>query len=107
MNEAGSARKSDYINGRLVSCAGSRKRLKLQPRGYGDAIKAMEVATIPVVCPGNLRAELVLVINDLWAKPSKWAVNLKNPIPDRQVEIVVDMLDLIWKGRPKRPSIWR
>ena len=66
----------------------------------------MEVATIPVVCPGNLRAELVLVINDP-GRSRKWAVNLKNPIPDRQVEIVVDMLDLIWKGRPKRPSIWR
>jgi hypothetical protein len=25
----------------------------IQARGYGDAIKAMEVATIPVVCPGN------------------------------------------------------
>jgi len=82
-------------------------RQPVQARGYGDAIKAMEVATIPVVCPGNLRAKLVRVITDLWAKPSKWAVNLKNPIPDRQVEIVVDMLDLIWKGRPKRPSIWR
>jgi hypothetical protein len=25
-------------------------------KGYGDAIKAMEVATIPVVCPGNPQA---------------------------------------------------
>jgi hypothetical protein len=76
-------------------------------KGYGDAIKAMEVATIPVVCPGNPRAKLGRVINDLWGKPSKWAVNLKHPAPDRQVEIFADMLDLFWNGRPKRPYIWR
>jgi hypothetical protein len=36
-------------------------------KGYGEAIKAMEVATIPVVFPGNLRAKLGRVINHLWA----------------------------------------
>jgi hypothetical protein len=71
-------------------------------KGYGEAIKAMEVATIPVVCPSNTRATLNRVINDLRAKPSKWAVNLKHPTPDRQVEIVADTLDLIWKGQSDR-----
>jgi hypothetical protein len=57
--------------------------------------------------PRQPSGEFGRVINDLWGKPSRWAVNLKHPTPDRQVEIVVDMSDLIWKGRPKRPSIWR
>ena len=71
-------------------------------KGYREAIKAMEVATIPVVCPNNTRATLNRVINDLRAKPSKWAVNLKHPTPDRQVETVADMLDLVWKGQSDR-----
>ena len=58
----------------------------------------MEITTIPVVCSGNPRTNSG-VINDLWGKPSKWAVNLKHPTPDRQVEIVANMLDLIWKGQ--------
>jgi hypothetical protein len=71
-------------------------------KGYGEAIKAMEVATIPVVCPSNLRATLGRVINDLRAKPDKWVVNLKHPTPDRQAETVADMLDLVWKGQSDR-----
>jgi hypothetical protein len=94
----------------------------IQARGYGEAIKAIKVGAIPVVCPGTLGR----LIDDLRAKPGKWAVDLKHPTPDRQVEIVADMLDLIWKdqrdrhgdptparpsrcrrSRPKRPCIWR
>jgi hypothetical protein len=71
-------------------------------KGYGEAIKAMEVVTIPVVCPANPRATLGRVIKDLKAKPGKWAVNLKHPDPERQVETVADMLDLIWKGQSDR-----
>ena len=93
MDEAGSAQKPDFVNGRLVSCAGSRKRLKLQQgghehrdkaaqhltlawnavcgrqpdlgKGYGDTTKAMEVATIPVVCPGQPSNQFRCVINNL------------------------------------------
>jgi len=71
-------------------------------KGYGEAIKAMEAATIPMVCPDNPRATLGRVINDLRAKPGKWVVNLKHPTPDRQVQTVADMLDLVWKGQSDR-----
>jgi hypothetical protein len=71
-------------------------------KGYGEAIKAMEAATKPVVCPGNPRATLGRVVLDLRAKPSKWVVNLKHPSPDRQVEIMADMLDLVLKGQSDR-----
>jgi hypothetical protein len=71
-------------------------------KGYREAIKAVEAAAIPVVCPANPRATLGRVINDLRAKPSKWVVDLKHPTPDRQVETVADMLDLIWKGQSDR-----
>jgi hypothetical protein len=71
-------------------------------KGYGEAIKAMEAATIPVVCPSNPRATLGRVIIDLRAKPDKWMVNLKHPTPDGQVQTVADMLDLVWKGQSDR-----
>ena len=37
MDEAGSARKPDYVNGRLVSCAGSRKMTEAAAKGVMNA----------------------------------------------------------------------
>jgi hypothetical protein len=62
----------------------------------------MEVVTIPVVLPASTAATLGKVIAALRDKPSKWAVVLKHPDPERQVLILADMLDLVWKGQSDR-----
>jgi hypothetical protein len=71
-------------------------------KGYGEAIKAMEASTIPVVLPKTNAGTLGKVINALRDKPAKWAVGLKHPEPERQVVILADMLDLVWKGQTGR-----
>jgi hypothetical protein len=71
-------------------------------KGYGEAIKAMEAAAIPVVLPRTNAGTLGKVIAALRDKPAKWAVDLKHPEPARQVLILADMLDLVWKGQTGR-----
>jgi hypothetical protein len=71
-------------------------------KGYGEAIKAMEAAAIPVVLPTTTMGTLGKVIAALRDKPAKWAVGLKHPEPERQVLILADMADLIWKGQTGR-----
>jgi hypothetical protein len=71
-------------------------------KGYREAIRAMEVVTIPVVLPASTAGTLGKVIAALRDKPSKWAVVLKHPDPERQVLILADMLDLVWKGQSDR-----
>lgn len=70
--------------------------------GYGQAIKAMEAAAIPVVLPKTDVGTLGKVIAALRDKPAKWAVGLKHPEPERQVLILAEMLDLVWKGQTGR-----
>jgi len=71
-------------------------------KGYQEAIRAIEVATIPVVLPASTAGTLGKVIAALRDKPSKWAVGLNHPDPERQVLILADMLDLVWKGQSDR-----
>lgn len=71
-------------------------------KGYREAIRAMEVVTIPVVLPASTVGTLGKVIATLRDKPSKWAVGLNHPDPERQVLILADMLDLVWKGQSDR-----
>jgi hypothetical protein len=71
-------------------------------KGYGEAIKAVEAAAIPVVLPKTGAGTLGKVIAALRDKPTKWAVVLKHPEPERQVLILADMMDLIWKGQTGR-----
>jgi hypothetical protein len=71
-------------------------------KSYRESIKALEVATIPVILPTDRSATLGKVIRAMRDKPSKWAVRLKHDDHDRQVEIVADMLDLVWKGQSDR-----
>jgi hypothetical protein len=71
-------------------------------KGYGEAIKAMEAAAIPVVLPKTNAGTLGKLVAALRDKPAKWAVGLKHPEPERQVLILADMMDLIWKGQTGR-----
>jgi hypothetical protein len=71
-------------------------------KGYGEAIKAMEAAAIPVVLPKTNTGTLGKVITALRDKPAKWSVGLKHPEPERQVLTLADMLDLVWKGQTGR-----
>jgi hypothetical protein len=71
-------------------------------KGYGEAIKGVEAAAIPVVLPTTTTGTLGKVIAALRDKPAKWAVILKHPEPERQVLILADMMDLIWKGQTGR-----
>jgi hypothetical protein len=77
--------------------------------GYGETIKAIEAAAIPVVSPENGRATLGTVIRDLRAAPEKWTIGLHNPDRTAQVTALADTLDLLWEGPvpPRRPKSGR
>jgi hypothetical protein len=62
----------------------------------------MEAAAIPVVLPKTDVGTLGKLIAALRDKPAKWAVGLKHLEAERQVLILADMMDLIWKGQTRR-----
>lgn len=63
---------------------------------YGSAIKAVEAAGVDVVCPGNGRATLGRMIEDMKAKPSKWAFVLQS---DERLESVISLMKALWQSQ--------
>ncbi len=59
------------------------------------AVVAVEEAAKPVVIPNDQRATLGLIIKALEAKPEKWTTVTG---ADRDIEIVIGMLRLVWTG---------
>ncbi len=59
------------------------------------AVKAVEVATKPVIIPNNDKATLGQIIRAMKDKPAKWETDSE---ADRSLETVTDMMDQIWKG---------
>lgn len=68
-------------------------------KGYDQVVKAVECAVQPVVSPQNGKTTLGTAVADMRAKPSKWAIGLSHPDPERQVLAVVEIMDVLWKGQ--------
>jgi hypothetical protein len=72
-------------------------------KAYGEAIKAVEAAAIPVVKPKHARATLGTVLGALNARPSDWELAMLGP--ERTPcgpEPVVAMIELLWQGQSDR-----
>jgi hypothetical protein len=63
---------------------------------WDHAIKAVESALIPIVCPANTRATLSNVIGDLRGQAPLWKLLLRGRARDHSVAPLVEMLELLW-----------
>lgn len=68
---------------------------------YREAIRAVEVAAIPVVSPKNTKATLGTVIGDMKAAPHRWTVAL-NPAKGDPVMHTIGMMELLWTAQVDR-----
>ena len=72
-------------------------------KAYGEAIKAVEAAAIPIVEPNNTRATLGTVLGTLKAQPANWELAILGP--DRaasDAKPLVPMIELLWHGQSDR-----
>lgn len=65
---------------------------------YNEAVKAIEAAIKPVIAPENDRATMGSMIRDIRAKPQKWVAILDAAGGRPGIEVLADMMDLVWKG---------
>lgn len=70
--------------------------------GYRQAVKAVEAVAQPVISPEDTTATLGKMIAAVRSKPEKWQVDLQHFDPAKQVEQVVGMMELLWKGQHDR-----
>lgn len=77
-------------------------------RAYGEAIKAVEAATIPVVSPNNPKATLGTVIGQLRSTPQKWQAILVRDITltggsqMAPIEVLTNLAALLWGNQTDR-----
>lgn len=70
---------------------------------YGEAVKAVEAALIPVVQPNHGRATLGTVLGELRANPARWRIAI-NHGPDHEGDIApfISMVETLWTGQTDR-----
>jgi hypothetical protein len=81
---------------------------KPQPdKAYDEAVKAVEAASIPVVLPKDSTATLGKVIRTMRDSPTKWSCTFSEPTAKGQspVEVVIAMMDLLWKNDTDRHAL--
>jgi hypothetical protein len=71
-------------------------------KAYGEAIKAVEAASIPVVLPKGHRETLGKVRSHLRDAPTKWELAIPGQDGKGDVGPVVSMLGLLWEGQSDR-----
>lgn len=72
-------------------------------KAYGEAIKAVEAAAIPIVEPNNAKATLGMVLETLKAQTGNWELAILRP--DRtanDAKPLVAMIELLWQGQSDR-----
>jgi hypothetical protein len=70
---------------------------------YAEALKAVEAAAGPVVCPNDRMATLGKIIGELRANASKWSSTFTEPTKDQTpVQVVTAMMDLLMKNHADR-----
>jgi hypothetical protein len=62
---------------------------------YDEAVKAVEAAAIPVICPNDANATLGRINGDLRSRPGDWTVAL-TPRNGKGVARLLGMLELLW-----------
>jgi hypothetical protein len=72
---------------------------------YREAVRAVEVAAIPIDIPNDSSATLGKVIAALRAAPSKWLVVLTPSGGSDPVETVTHMCELLWKSQWDRHGV--
>jgi hypothetical protein len=63
---------------------------------WDHAIKAVEAALRPIVCPNNLKATLSNIIGDLSSQGHLWRLGLRGRARDHSVAPLVEILKLMW-----------
>lgn len=71
-------------------------------KAYDQAIKAVEAAAIPLVCPNHATATLGNVIGELKHNTDRWRFAIADGRTGASVERVVGMLSLLWEGDEDR-----
>jgi hypothetical protein len=72
-------------------------------KAYAEAIKAVEAAAVPIVEPNHARATLGSVLGTLKAGQADWELAILGPDRTRcDAEVVVAMLELLWRGQSDR-----
>lgn len=66
---------------------------------YGDGVKAVESAAIPVISPTNKGATLGTMIADLKNKPAKWQFALSDKNGAHDIEPVIALMERLWQGQ--------
>jgi hypothetical protein len=75
---------------------------------YGEAIKAVEAAAIPVVSPKNSKATLGTVIGELRNTPQKWQAVLSRDVPVATlgsmapIDVIANLAALLWVNQTDR-----
>ncbi|MGH9015359.1 MAG: hypothetical protein ACRDZ1_15695 [Acidimicrobiia bacterium] len=65
---------------------------------YDEAVKAVEAAAIPIVCPEDKSATLGKIIGLVRSEPDRWALALQ-PHDGEGVSRLRAMLELLWKSQ--------
>ena len=75
-------------------------------KAYDEAVKAVEAAVINVVIPNDPTATLGKAIGVLRADPKQWKCTFTRATGDGQspVEVVIGMLDMLWRNETERHS---
>ena len=71
---------------------------------YAEALKAVEAAAGPVVCPNDRMATLGKMIGELRANAPKWTCTFTEPTKDQKtpVEVVISMMDMLMTNHADR-----
>ncbi|MBL7618402.1 hypothetical protein I7331_03985 [Frankia sp. AgB1.8] len=67
-------------------------------KSYGEAIKAVEAAAIPIIQPNHARATLGTVRGELKANPTKWTFQ----ISPGSIDPVLALISTLWDGQVNR-----
>jgi len=70
-------------------------------QGYREAVKAVEAAAIPVICPNDPTATLGKIIGQLRVQRDLWATSL-SPQGRDGIDLAIGMLEVLWKSQLDR-----
>jgi hypothetical protein len=72
------------------------------PKAYRHAVSAVEAAAAAIVEPKNSTAHLGTMIGQLRDQPRKYALAIGGQLGAGDITVLIEMMDLIWKGQVSR-----
>jgi hypothetical protein len=94
----GGTRAGDHLRNAWHSTYG---RSPNPSEAYREAVKAVEAAAIPIVCPNDQVATLGKMLGQMRATQDKWRIALK-PMQGTAVADLLGMLELLWTAQLDR-----